>query len=174
MTLPAPSADDTLLIGVITAAFGLRGQVKMRAITNNPDALRRVETLYLGPGRTPYRLTGIQQPKPGTLVLTLAGVSDRTAAEGLRSTEVFIHERDTTPLAEDEYFIHQLYGLQVLAEDGAAIGRVREVLETGANEVLVVTRPGQADALIPMIRDVVRELDIPGGRIVIRPLEGLL
>jgi 16S rRNA processing protein RimM len=163
-----------MLVGIITAAFGLRGQVKMRTITNNPDTLRRVRTLYLGPSRKPYRLTTLHEPKPGTLVLTLDGVADRTAAEDMRGNEVFIHDRDAAPLAEDEYFIHQLYGLQVLTEDGSAIGKVREVLETGANEVLVVTRPGQADALIPMIRDVVRTLDIPGGRIIISPLEGLL
>jgi 16S rRNA processing protein RimM len=174
VTETAPSPDDTLLVGVITAAHGLRGQVKMRAITNNPDGLRRVRTIYLGPNRQPYRLRALQQQKPGMLILTLDGVSDRTGAEDLRAAEVFIHERDAAPLAEDEYFIHQLYGLLVVAEDGAEIGKVREVLETGANEVLVVTRPGQADALIPMIRDVVRALDIPGGRIVISPMEGLL
>lgn len=174
MTATPPSPEETLLVGVITAAFGLHGQLKMRAITNNPDGLRRVRTIYLGAGRTPYRLTKLQQPKPGTLVLTLDGLTERAAAEDLRQSEVFIHERDAAPLAEDEYFIHDLYGLQVLTEGGAEIGKVREVLETGANEVLVVTRPGQSDALIPMIRDVVRTLDIPGGRIVISPLEGLL
>jgi 16S rRNA processing protein RimM len=174
MTQTAPSPDDTLLVGVITAAFGLRGQVKMRAVTNNPDGLRRVSTLYLGPNRKPFPLNAIHQPKPGTLVLTLGGVDSRAAAEELRANEVFILERDAAPLAEDEYFIHQLYGLLVVDESGAEVGKVREVLETGANEVLVVTRPGQADALIPMIRDVIRTLDIPGGRIVISPLEGLL
>ncbi len=54
------------------------------------------------------------------------------------------------------------------------LGKVREVLETGANEVLVVSRPDQPDGLIPMIRDVVQDLDIPGGRVVVRLLEGLL
>lgn len=88
--------------------------------------------------------------------------------------EVTIHERDAAPLAEDEYFIHDLYNLLVITEDGDEIGRVREVLETGSNEVLVVTRPGAADALIPMIHDVVSDLDISGGRITIRPIEGLL
>lgn len=174
MTDSNPSPDDTLLVGIVVAAFGLRGQVKLRAITNNPEGLRRVRTLYLGPTRKPYQLRSIQQPKPGTLVLTLDGVDGRTAAEDLRGTEVFIRAQDAAPLAEDEYFIHDLYGLLVVAEDGSEIGKVREVLETGANEVLVVTRPGQSDALIPMIRDVVRTLDIPGGRIVISPLEGLL
>lgn len=174
MTDTPPSAEEVLLIGTIAAAFGLNGQVKLRAITNNPGHLRRIRTLYIGPKRQAYGLTKLQQPKPGTLILTLDGVSTRDAAEALRGAEVSILERDAAPLGEDEYFIHQLYGLTVLHEDGSEIGRVREVLETGANEVLIVTRPGKADALIPMIRDVIRELDVPAGRVTIRPLEGLL
>ncbi len=62
----------------------------------------------------------------------------------------------------------------MLTEDGAEIGKVREVLETGASEVLVVTRADQPDGLIPMIHDVVQELDFAGGRIVVRLLDGLL
>ncbi|HWQ14004.1 MAG TPA: ribosome maturation factor RimM [Roseiflexaceae bacterium] len=166
--------EETLLIGTIVAAFGLRGQVKLRAITNNPAHLRHIRTVYIGPRRHPYELKQVHEPRPGTLILTLEGVTTRTAAEDLRGAEVAILERDAAPLAEDEYFIHELYGLTVVTEDGAEIGRVREVLETGANEVLVVTRRGAPDALIPMIRDVVRELNVPGGRITIRPLEGLL
>jgi 16S rRNA processing protein RimM len=175
MTDSPPNPEETLLVGTITGAFGLRGQVKMRAITSEIEHLRRnIRTLYIGPKRQAYRLTQLHIPKPGTMVLTLQGVDTRTAAEDLRGAEVAIHERDAAPLAEDEYFIHQLYNLLVVTEEGAEIGRVREVLETGANEVLVVTRAGGGDALIPMIRDVIQQLDIAGGRIVIRPLEGLL
>ncbi|MFO7167677.1 MAG: ribosome maturation factor RimM [Chloroflexota bacterium] len=170
-----PSAEEVLLVGVIVAAFGLRGQVKMRTITDNVEHLHRnVRTLFIGPKRQPYRLKNVQVPKAGTAILTLEGVTERTAAEELRGMEVTIHERDAAPLAEDEYFIHDLYNLLVITEDGDEIGRVREVLETGSNEVLVVTRPGAADALIPMIHDVVSDLDISGGRITIRPIEGLL
>jgi 16S rRNA processing protein RimM len=175
MTDTPPKPEETLLVGTITGAFGLRGQVKMRAITSEIEHLRRnIRTVYIGPKRQAYRLTQLHIPKPGTVILTLQGVDTRTAAEDLRGAEVTIHERDAAPLAEDEYFIHQLYNLLVVTEEGGEIGRVREVLETGANEVLVVTRPGAGDALIPMIRDVIQQLDIAGGRIVIRPLEGLL
>src|SRR6266508_2860610 len=104
----------------------------------------------------------------------LSGVTTPEEAENLRGAEVAIREQDAAPLEADEYFIHQLYGLTVVAEDGAEIGRVREVIETGANEVLIVARPGQPDALIPMIRDVVQDLDIAGGRVVVRLIEGLL
>ncbi|HJZ46309.1 MAG TPA: ribosome maturation factor RimM [Roseiflexaceae bacterium] len=163
------------MIGEVVAPFGIRGQIKVKSYTDNVDHLRRhIRTVYLGPKRQSYPLKGVIEHKPGLLILSLGGVTKREQAEDLRSSEVAILERDAAPLDEGEYFIHQLYGLTVLTEDGAVIGKVREVLETGASEVLVVTRPGQPDGLIPMIRDVIQELDIPGGRIVVRVLEGLL
>lgn len=175
MTQQSPSPEDTLLIGEIVAPFGVRGQVKVRSYTDRVEHLRRrIRSVFLGPQRREYALKGVLEHKPGLLVLSLAGVTTREDAENLRGSEVAILEREAAPLEEDEYFIHQLYDLEVVAEDGTPLGRVREVLETGANEVLVVARPGQADALIPMIRDVVQDLDIEGGRVVVRLIEGLL
>jgi 16S rRNA processing protein RimM len=175
MTQQAPSPEETLLIGAIVAPFGVRGQVKVRAYTAHVEHLRRrIRLVYVGPERREYTLQKVIEHKPGLLVLSLGGVTTREAAEDLRGQEVAIRESEAAPLEAGEYFIHQLYGLAVVAEDGAPIGRVREVLETGANEVLVVARPDQPDALLPMIHDVVQELDIPGGRVVVRLIEGLL
>jgi 16S rRNA processing protein RimM len=175
MTQQPSSPDDTLMIGQIVAPFGVRGQVKMRAYTAHVEHLRRhIRAVYVGAERREYPLTGVIEHKPGLLVLSLGGVASREAAEELRGTEVAIREGDAAPLEDGEYFIHQLYGLAVVDEQGMELGRVREVIETGANEVLVVTRPDQPEALIPMIHDVVQELDITGGRVVVRLPEGLL
>jgi 16S rRNA processing protein RimM len=175
MTEQPTAPDEYLMIGEIVAPFGIRGQVKVKSYTDNVDHLgRRIRTVYLGPKRQSYPLKGVFEHKPGLLILSLGGVTKREQAEELRRSEVAILEREAAPLDDGEYFIHQLYGLTVLTEDGAEIGKVREVLETGASEVLVVTRPGQPDGLIPMIHDVVQQLDIAGGRIVVRLLEGLL
>jgi 16S rRNA processing protein RimM len=175
MTQQSATPDDTLLIGAIVAPFGLRGQVKMRSYTDQVEHLRRnIRSVFLGPNRKEYQLRDVLEHKPGLLVLSLGGVTTREQSEALRGCEVAIREQEAAPLEPDEYFIHQLYNLAVVTEDGTAIGRVREVIETGANEVLVVARPDQADALIPMIHDVVLDLDLAGGRVVVRLLEGLL
>lgn len=173
MMTPAP--DELLIIGRIVAPFGVRGQVKLRAVTDRPDHLQRhVRTVYVGAARTPYQLVHVIQHKPGLLILTLKDVTSRDAAEELRNTEVSIRERDAAPLDPGEYYIHELYGLRVETTEGVVVGQVREILETGANEVLIVARPGQSDALIPMIHDIVQELDLAGKRLVIQPMEGLL
>ncbi|NTU84049.1 MAG: 16S rRNA processing protein RimM [Chloroflexales bacterium] len=169
--------DELLLIGLVVAPFGVKGQVKLKAFTDRPDHIaRRVHTLYLKlSGQTSEQtLVRLHEHKPGLLILTLQGINDREAADALRGAEVYIREADAAPLAKDEYFIHQLIGLAAVTADGQPIGKVRQVLETGAAEVLVVTRPGQPDALIPMVHDFIASLDIPGGQVVITPIEGLL
>ena len=164
-----------LLVGQVVAPFGVQGQLKVRAITDQPEHLqRRVRTVYVGSPPRALTLRRALMHKPGVLVLTLVEVSSREEAEALRGAEVFIREADAAPLDAEEYYIHQLFGLQVLTDDGATLGQVREVLETGANEVLVVARRGQSDALIPMIRDVVQQIDVPGGKIVVRLIPGLI
>jgi 16S rRNA processing protein RimM len=173
MTTPAP--EELLLVGQITAPHGVQGQLKVRSITDQPEHLaRRVRTVYVGAPPRPLTLRRANLHKPGVMVFTLAEVTTREEAEALRGAEVFIREAEAAPLDAEEYYLHQLYGLQVLTDEGAALGQVRDVLETGANEVLVVARRGQSDALIPMIRDVVQQIDLPGGKIVVRIIPGLL
>lgn len=173
--MTAENPDELLLIGTIVAPFGVKGELKLKSLTDRPDLLgRRIRAVFVGKARTQHTITKAYEHKPGLLVLSLQGVAGRDAAEELRGEEVYIRETDAAPLAEDEYFVHQLYGLKVLSEAGEEIGTVREVMSTGANDVLVVARKGQPDALIPVVKDFVAELDIPGGRAVIRPIEGLL
>jgi 16S rRNA processing protein RimM len=169
------SPNELLLIGVIAGPFGIKGQVKLKSFTDRPDHLsRHVRDLFVGKARTLYTLTRVHEHKPGVLLLNLRGVESREAVDELRGAEVYIRESEAAPLAADEYYLHQLLGLQVLTVEGAEVGKVKEVIETGAGEVLVIGREAQADALVPIVRDFIAELDISGGRVVIRPIEGLL
>lgn len=168
-----PTADQLLLVGTLTTAHGVHGQIKLAALTS-PERLRRVKTVYVGANATSYQLQRVAEQKPGHLIVSLGGVGSREAADALRGQEMFIAESDAEPLAADEYFLHDLPGLRVDTTSGEHIGVVREVIETGANEVLVVTRPEGGEALIPMIHDVVKRLDLAGGVVEIEPLPGLL
>jgi 16S rRNA processing protein RimM len=167
--------DELLLVGVIAGPFGIKGQVKLKSFTDKPDHLsRKVRTLLIGNQQTPYRLMRAFEHKPGLLILSLAGITTRDAADELRGAEVFIREEEAAPLDADEYFLHDIAGLAVFSADGTPIGTVREVLITGANDVLVIARNDQPDALVPMVREFVVELDLPGRRLVIQPIDGLL
>jgi len=168
-----PSADQLLLVGTLSTPHGVRGQLKLVALTAT-DRLRRIKTVYIGENAASYLLLRVAEQKPGQLIVSLGGVASREAADALRGQEMFIAERDAEPLGEDEYFLHDLPGLRVDTVGGEHIGVVREVIETGANEVLVVSRPEGGDALIPMIRDVIKRLDLAGRVVEIEPIPGLL
>ncbi len=169
----SPGHGDLLLVGTIGVPFGVKGQLKLHAFTSRPEHLRRVKRVYLGDDRAEVVLRRAVEHKPNVLILTLAGIDSREAADALRGSEVYIREQDAAPLDEDEYFLHDLPGLQVETVAGETIGTVKEVLETGANDVLVVTRPEGGEVLIPMIRDVVKTLDVAAKRVIIEPMEGL-
>jgi 16S rRNA processing protein RimM len=169
-----PAPEELLLVGRLTVPHGVRGQIKLHAITSHPEHLTRVKTIFVGDRRTAYRLQRLAAHKAATMIATLGGVETREAAEDLRGQEVYIRESDAQPLDEDEYFHHDLPGLRVEIEDGSTLGTVKEVIETGANDVLVVTRADGKEALVPMIRDVIRVLDIAAGRVVSAPLPGML
>jgi len=173
--MTAEPPDDLLLIGVIAGPFGIKGQVKLKSFTDQADYLsRHLRDIFVGKKLTPYTLTRLHLHKPGVLLLNLRGVETREAVDELRGSDVYIRKSDTAPLGEGEYYLHELIGMLVSTTDGQDLGKVREVIETGANEVLVVTRPGQSDALVPLVREFIAEFDIPGGRVVVRPVEGLL
>ncbi|NCC36053.1 MAG: 16S rRNA processing protein RimM [Chloroflexia bacterium] len=171
------SDEQLLLIGQIVAPFGVQGQLKVRGLTDRPDYIARHVTrltLQVGKQRAQYTMVQLHEHKPGQLVLTLEGVASREAAEDLRGAEIYIHESEAAPLADNEYFIHQLIGLKVVTVADQAVGTVREVLTTGAGEILVITRPGQPDALVPMVHTFINRLDLAAGVVVIDPIEGLL
>lgn len=158
-------------VGRINGVWGVRGHVKVTPLTSNPERLVAGATLYVA--GEPRRVVDVVHPQ-GYPCMRFEGFPDRTAAEALRGALIEIDEADLTPLPEGEYYLHDLEGLEVVTAAGEHIGRLKEVLTTGANDVYVIARPGKADALIPAIADVVLSVDIEGRRMTIEPMPGLL
>jgi len=160
-----------LVVGRVLRPHGIRGEVRVALDTDQPERLASPLTVYLGPDSLPYaieraRLAG------GDVLLKLAGCDTRAAAEALRGLDVSIRADEATPLGPGEFYVHQVVGLSVWTAEGERLGRVVEVLETGANDVYVVHGPS-GEILIPAIRDVVLEINPAAGRMVVRLLEGL-
>ena len=109
------------------------------------------------------------------MLLKLADVPDRNAAESLRGKEITIRREDAVALPEGRFYWHQVIGLTVIhASTNQVFGRVTDIVETGANDVYVV-RPEQGrEILVPAIKDVVKEIDPENGRMLIEPLPGML
>jgi len=160
-----------IAVGRINGVWGLRGHVKVTPLTSNAERLVVGETLYVRD--EPRRILDVVYPQ-GYPCIRFEGFPDRTAAEALRGALIEIDEADLAPLPEGEYYLHDLEGLEVVTAEGARIGRLKEVLTTGANDVYVIAREAKPDALIPAIADVVLGVDLEARRMTIEPMPGLL
>lgn len=167
-----PHESGYLVVGRILRPHGVRGELRMQIITDYPERLGTLETLYLGPEYVPCQVIGIRRHRDG-LLLSLEGITDRDAAGRFRDMLAHVSIKDAVPLNDGEHYLFELLGLQVVTEGGRQLGTLDDVIETGANDVFVVNGP-DGEVLLPDIPQVVRQIDVPGGRIVVRLMDGLL
>lgn len=163
-----------IAIGFITRPHGVRGEIAVEVLTDFPERFDTIETVYLGDSleAEAWQVTAARWHKDRVL-LSLQGCEDRTTAEQLRGLLVQIPIEEAMPLPEDEYYPHQLIGLDVVTVDGEELGRISDVLFTNANEIYVVIGP-HGQILLPAIADVVDRVDLGAGQIVVRLMEGLI
>ncbi len=167
-----PQPPSYLAIGKVLRPWGVRGEVKVEILTDWPERFALLEYVYLGDEAVCYHLERFRLHR-GFALLKLEGCDDRSAAEALRDQLVQIAREEAMPLEEDEYYVYQIEGLEVWTDEGEMLGRVVEVLFTGANEVYVVQGP-RGEVLIPAIADVVLQVDLEGGRLIVHLMDGLI
>lgn len=167
-----------LAIGHIIGVHGVRGELRVEILTDLPERFSFLDRVYIGLedeepiGRSllGYRL------HHGRALLRIEGCEDRSTAELLRGYLVQVAREQALPLDDGEYFEHEILGLEVWTQPGEYLGTVVEIIYTGANEVYVVrndNRPGW-EVLIPAIKDVVMEVDLETGRLIVQLPEGLV
>jgi 16S rRNA processing protein RimM len=158
------SQRDILLAAVI-GTQGLKGAVKVKTFTADPDALSRYGALHDRSGKR-YEITAFRTAKPGEAVISFRGIADRNAAEALKGAELFV-ARDALPAAEEDEFYHaDLIGLEAFDSEGRLVGKVTAIHNFGAGDVIVIAR-GDEEILLAFTRETVPQIDIKGGRILI-------
>lgn len=164
---------DAVCVGAIAGAFGVHGEVRLKSFCAVPEDIETYAPLRTEDGARSFSVQ-ILRPIPNGFAARLGGVMTREAAEALRGQRLYA-PRDRLPsLPDDEFYHSDLIGLEVLDTGGAALGRVRAVLNHGAGDLLEVQRPGgSATLLVPFTRAAVPTVDIAAGRIIADPPEGL-
>jgi 16S rRNA processing protein RimM len=158
-------AGDVLLAAVI-GAQGLTGAVKAKIFTAMPDALTRYGALHDGNGKL-FEITAFRPGKPGEAVMSFQGVTSRTAAEGLKGTQLFI-ARDALPPAKEEEFYHaDLIGLEARDSEGRVLGKVTAIHNFGAGDVIDITRDDGDNVLLAFTRETVPVIAIKEGHIIV-------
>lgn len=169
---PRPTEPRFLAVGRVLRPHGVRGELRVEILTDYPERLSLHQVLYLGPEARPYPVEGVRFHR-GAALIKLAGCDDRNRAEELRGQLVQVPIEAAVPLEEGEYYHFQIVGVEVVTDQGESLGRVAEVLDTGANDVYIVRGP-RGEVLIPAIEEVVQELDLVARRMVVTLPPGLL
>ncbi len=167
--LPAKT-DELFRLGVVSSAVGLRGELRVFVYADGPEIFEQIDHVLMNGKRIP--LISVRRHK-GQAVITLAGISDRQAAEDCQGKELFIERAALPALEENSYYIKDLIGLQVQDEAGAALGELAEVLLGPAQDIYRVAKPAGGNYFIPAVEAFVVDVDLAAGRMTVRLIEGL-
>ena len=155
-----------VLLAAVMGAQGLKGAVKVKTFTADPEALSRAYSVLHDKSGKRYEITAFRTAKPGEAVISFWGVHDRNAAEALKGTELFV-ARDALPAPDEEEFYHaDLIGLDAFDSEGRLVGKVAAIHNFGAGDVISIVR-GDDEVLLAFTRETVPQIDIKAGRILI-------
>ena len=166
--------QELLAVGRIVKPFGLCGEVVVESLADSPGRFRTLRAVHLGPDPAtarPAEVTRAAIEQRGVRV-TLAGVSDRTAAEKIVGHYLFVDPSHRVKPPRGRYFVHQVVGLTVLDQHGAVVGRVREVLKLPTQDLFVIDRHGR-EILIPAVRAFIRSIEPEEGICRVHLIEGM-
>lgn len=158
-----------ILLGHISGAQGIKGEVIVHAHTAAPEDIAAYGPLRDETGTRTFRLRVLRVSKKG-VICRIDGIGDRTAAEALRGTALYVERSQLPPPAEDEFYHADLVGLAAVDAGGAPFGTVVAVHNFGADDILEIRLDGSTQTeMLPFTRACVPSLDIAGGRIVVQP-----
>ena len=159
--------SEYLMIGEITKPQGVRGEVKLRPCTCDPDRFEGLETVYFqdGDGYKPVKIR-VNRVGDDAVFMNVEDVSDRDAAEALRGTRVYIDRAHAVELDEDSTFLCDLYGLRGVVSDGRDLGILKDVMQPGGNDVYVFNGP-LGEVLVPALKSVVLKVDLEKGEMLL-------
>ncbi len=166
--------EQFLQVGVISSTHGIRGEVKVFPTTDDPSRFKKLKKVLLDTGREQLELE-VQSVKffKQFVIVKFKGIDNINDIEKYKGKGLFVSREDAVPLDEDEYYIADLIGMEVFTEDGR-FGVVKDVMETGANEVYIVDSDDHGEVLIPAIRQCVLDVNVEEKKMLVRLLDGLI
>ena len=166
--------EDLLQVGVITSTHGVRGEVKVFPTTDDPARFKKLKNVVLDTGKEMIDLevAGVKFFK-NMVIVKFKGIDNINDVEKYRQKSLYVTRENAVKLKKNEYFIADLIGLAAKSDDGEDLGILSDVLQTGANDVYVLSKEGSDDILLPAIRECVKEVDLDNGEITVHLLPGL-
>ena len=166
--------EDLLQVGVITTTHGVRGEVKVFPTTDDPARFKKLKNVVLDTGKelVDLEVAGVKFFK-NMVIVKFKGIDNINDVEKYRKKSLYVTRENAVKLKKNEYFIADLIGLQAESDEGEDLGELSDVLQTGANDVYVLSKEGTDDILLPAIKECVKEVDLENGKIIVHLLPGL-
>lgn len=167
--------EDLLKVGVITTTHGVRGEVKVYPTTDEPERFLELDYVLLDIGRELRKLE-IKNVKffKNLVILKFKGVDNINDIEKYKGRDLWIPREEGQELEEDEYYIADLLGMSVVLEDGQEFGTLKDVMETGANDVYIINSAEHGEVLLPAIKECILDVDLEKNVMTIHLMKGLI
>jgi 16S rRNA processing protein RimM len=172
--VPKQSETEWATIGKVIALFGVRGELKVRLLTDIPNRFAQLDTVYIGPEHVRFLIKSVRPYKGDMILLGLEGLNDANTAETLRNLDICIPLDQLAQLPPDSYYQHDIIGLGVYTLDGREVGTIIDIITTGSNDVYVIKTTVGQEVLVPAIKDVIKQIDLVRRTMHIDPMPGLL
>ena len=166
---------DLLQVGAITTTHGIRGEVKVFPTTDDVNRFEYLDSVLLDTGHE-WKELKIERVKyfKQLVILKFKGIDNINDIEKYKGKGLYVTRDQAVPLEEDEYFIADLLGLDVYLETGEKFGVLKDVMETGANDVYIIRTEAGKEVLIPAIHECILDVDLDENRMEIHLMDGLL
>ena len=160
-----------LEIGKIVNTHGIRGELKVQPWCDDPEIFNELEYVYLSEEKFDVLRSRLHK---NCIILLLDGIGDINIAEKYKNRIITVEREQLGELPKGTYYIADLEGLEVKTLDGVVLGTIDEIIKTGSNDVYVLKTPSKKPVLIPVIDEVVKEVNIEDGYVLVKLLEGLI
>ncbi len=166
--------EERFQVGVISSTHGIKGEVKVFPTTSDSARFKKKMELILETGKE-ERLLTVENVKffKQFVILKFTGIDSINDIECYKGKSLFVTRQNAVPLGRDEYYVADLLGMEVYEDTGELLGTLKEVLETGANDVYDITLADGSSLLLPAIRECILEIDVEGRKMKVHVMEGL-
>ncbi|MCT4687398.1 ribosome maturation factor RimM [Vallitalea sp.] len=166
---------DYFNIGKIVNTHGIRGEVKIIPLTDEPKRFELLEYVYIDNNRTieKYTINSIRYFK-NMIIIKFDELKDMTSAEKLKQSIIKIPRELALPLEDDEYYVQDLIGIDVSTDAGRDLGTIKDIIFTGSNDVYVIETDDKKEILIPAIKQCIKQVDMKNKTMIVLLLEGLI
>lgn len=168
--LPENGEPEFLSIGILRKPHGIKGEMRIEIWTDFPERLKKGVIVYIGDYKKEFFVESFKGKKGGYLI-KLVGIADMDNCMPIVNKIVFVLSRDRPDLGKNQYYHHQIIGLGVFTKDNVYLGKIKEIIRTGSNDVYVIqnTENEKSEILIPVIPSVIMDIDLSEKKMIIDP-----